>query len=127
MIAEELGTTLERAAAMVKEREDAISDLLKENDEMKQLLALRETTTGEDEEEMARLREEINGTNSALEELQDQDVHQNDDIDWQEILYAPRCPRPFPSSQILSSTMASTTNSTTNTTNQAPILQDFFK
>jgi len=82
---EELTTTLERAAAMVKEREDAIADLLKENDEIKDILASKESS--EDgkgngaSEELVRLRDEINAVNTTLEETQDRNVYLEEEVE----------------------------------------------
>ena len=86
---EELTSTLERAAAMVKEREDAIADLLKENDEMRELVASQATAAaaaatpseGQDNEELARLREEIIHINKALEETQDRNIYLEEEVE----------------------------------------------
>jgi hypothetical protein len=79
---EELSTTLERASAMVKEREDAIADLLKENDEIKDILAEKESGPSEQEnEEFIGLGEEINAANAALEETQDRNVVLEEEVE----------------------------------------------
>jgi chromosome segregation ATPase len=68
----ELGSTLDRCAAMVKEREDAISDLLKENGEMKQLIGAHdEKATAADQEVLMHLKAEAETANMELEEAQD--------------------------------------------------------
>jgi chromosome segregation ATPase len=68
----ELGNTLDRAAAMVKEREDAIADLLKENEEMKRLISAHdEKTTSADQEVLMQLKAEAETANMELEEAQD--------------------------------------------------------
>lgn len=68
----ELGNTLDRAAAMVKEREDAISDLLKENEEMKRLISAHdEKSTAADQEVLLHLKAEAETANMELEEAQD--------------------------------------------------------
>lgn len=88
----ELGDTLQNASAMVKEREDAIADLLKENDEMKQLVAEQnqeqgsvESKSGDCEDamkaEIAQLRTELDTAAAALEEAQDRTVLLEEDIE----------------------------------------------
>jgi hypothetical protein len=68
----ELGNTLDRAAAMVKEREDAISDLLKENEEMKRLISAHdEKTTAADQQVLLQLKAEAETASMELEEAQD--------------------------------------------------------
>lgn len=84
-IQKELGSTLERAAAMVKDREDAIADLLKENDEIKkQLLGncqaqeLRPMVSADDLEE---LKDNLDNTHRALEEAQDRNLVLEEEIE----------------------------------------------
>jgi hypothetical protein len=68
----ELGNTLDRAAAMVKEREDAISDLLKENEEMKRLISAHDDkATATDQEVLLQLKAEAETAHMELEEAQD--------------------------------------------------------
>ena len=76
----ELGSTLERAATMVKEREDAIADLLKENDEMKEQRENLEENK-EAEEELLALREEMAEQTAALEESQDRNVVLEEEVE----------------------------------------------
>lgn len=75
----QLGSTLERAAVMVKEREDAISDLLKENDELKALLneynsENRKQQSSVSDEELQQLKKEIKETAKALEASEDRNM-----------------------------------------------------
>ena len=78
----ELGSTLERAAAMVKEREDAIADLLKENDEMKRLLSQQDSNDRDvSEEELNHLRAELAVSARALEETQDRNLLLEEDVE----------------------------------------------
>ena len=82
----ELGETLERASSMVKEREEAIADLLKDNDDLKRLLTEAEAAAAaakeaaaaaavttraqrETDETDRNIEEENNQISSALEEI----------------------------------------------------------
>jgi len=69
----ELGSTVDRAAKMVKEREDAISDLLRENDEVRKLLSEQK---GPDitQEDLEQLQKELTSANQHLEEAQDRNL-----------------------------------------------------
>jgi chromosome segregation ATPase len=80
----ELGETLERASSMVKEREDAIADLLKENEDLKRMLS--ERGVGGDElssalNEVTHLRDELSIAAAALEEAQDRNVLLEEDVE----------------------------------------------
>lgn len=77
---EELSATLERAATMVKEREDAIADLLKENDELRSGKLVR-PEPDVSHEELDQLREELNSTNASLEEAQDRNILLEEEIE----------------------------------------------
>jgi chromosome segregation ATPase len=80
----ELGETLERASSMVKEREEAIADLLKDNDDLKRMLTEAEAaaavareeavaatmrTQRETDDNDRNIEEERNQITSALEEI----------------------------------------------------------
>jgi len=82
---DELGATLQRAATMVKEREDAIADLLKENDEIKEMLSVREAkdreTTRVTQEDLDQMREELDTVNTSLEQVQDRNVLLEEEIE----------------------------------------------
>ena len=75
----EHGSTLERAAAMVKEREDAIADLLRENDEMKRMLDRGEGDVSG--QEVNELREKLSAKAVALEQAEDRIVLLEEDIE----------------------------------------------
>jgi chromosome segregation ATPase len=78
----QLGNTLERASLMVKEREDAIADLLRENDEIKQMLAAKdENEEAQTHEALVQLRNELNAASAALEETQDRNVMLEEDVE----------------------------------------------
>lgn len=78
----QLGSTLERASAMVKEREDAIADLLRENDEMTRLLSTHDETKGNQmTDEFLQLRNELSAASAALEEAQDRNVMLEEDVE----------------------------------------------
>jgi hypothetical protein len=78
----ELGNTLDRAAAMVKEREEAISDLLKENEEMKRLISTHEEkVTAADQEVLMQLKAEAETANMELEEAQDRTAMLEEEIE----------------------------------------------
>lgn len=80
---EELGSTLERAAAMVKEREEAISDLLRENEHLKSMAEeeKKEEETNQHEVVLNELREELASSANALEETQDRVVELEEEVD----------------------------------------------
>jgi hypothetical protein len=95
----ELGETLERASSMVKEREDAIADLLKDNEDLRRMLteaegkiSLQQDLVSESNdndkseltsalEEIAQLREELSVAAAALEEAQDRNVLLEEDVE----------------------------------------------
>ena len=78
----ELGSTLERAASMVKEREDAIADLLKENEEIKQMAEEQKNQEPAfSEEELMQLKDDVHNAHAALEEAQDRNVILEEDIE----------------------------------------------
>jgi chromosome segregation ATPase len=78
----ELGSTLDRATAMVKEREDAISDLLKENDELKALLLEHERAEPVvSNEEFEHLQKELHKVTTTLEGTQDRNVLLEEEIE----------------------------------------------
>jgi predicted nucleic acid-binding Zn-ribbon protein len=79
---EELGSTLERATAMVKEREEAIADLLKENDELKALLS-GPAGGGTDVSSavVENLQKELHTATTALEETQDRNLLLEEEIE----------------------------------------------
>lgn len=79
----ELGSTLQRASSMVKEREEAIADLLKENEEMKRMLAAQEENDNDHiaHEEFLQLRTELSAAALALEESQDRNVMLEEDVE----------------------------------------------
>ena len=72
----ELGETLERASSMVKEREEAIADLLKDNDDLKRMLTEAEVATAAAKEEAAaaatRTQREMEDTDRNAEEERNQ-------------------------------------------------------
>mmetsp|Transcript_20189 Transcript_20189/g.43604 ORF Transcript_20189/g.43604 Transcript_20189/m.43604 type:complete len:587 (-) Transcript_20189:223-1983(-) len=80
----ELQTTVDSASVMVKEREEAIADLLKENDELKSLIASKEmeleekklaAESDDTEDPIAQVRQEQLGqVRRELEESQDRNV-----------------------------------------------------
>lgn len=79
---DELGSTLERATSMVKEREDAIADLLKENDELKALLS--DHINGDESaspEVVEHLQKELHRVTTALEESQDRNLLLEEEIE----------------------------------------------
>jgi chromosome segregation ATPase len=71
---DELSETMQRTSDMVKEREDAISELLKENEEMKTRLDRDESENSAAHEELVHLREELEASARALEASQDRNV-----------------------------------------------------
>ncbi len=82
----QLGSTLERAATMVKEREDAIADLLKENDELKALISnfnaeKQQLNSSVSDEELQSLKREIKETAKALEASEDRNVLLEDELE----------------------------------------------
>ncbi len=82
----QLGSTLERAATMVKEREDAIADLLKENDELKALISdsnaeKQQLQSSVSDEELQNLKKEIKETAKALEASEDRNVLLEDELE----------------------------------------------
>ena len=88
----ELGETLQNAASMVKEREDAIADLLRENEELKRLVGEKRdeqhstnssNTVRENDlqEEIAQLRAELDASAATLEEVQDRSVLLEEEIE----------------------------------------------
>lgn len=79
----ELGSTLQRASSMVKEREEAIADLLKENEEIKRMLTAREESDDNhiEHEEFLQLRTELSAAAAALEESQDRNVVLEEEVD----------------------------------------------
>jgi len=88
----ELGETLQNASTMVKEREDAISELLKENEELKRLVEVHQEQHqdgsedlhhNEDvsQEELAHLRAELDTAAAALEESQDRTVLLEEEVE----------------------------------------------
>jgi chromosome segregation ATPase len=84
----ELGSTLDRAASMVKEREDAIADLLKENEEMKRMVsadeekstAVDQAAVDQDQEVLMQLKAEAEAANMELEEAQDRTAMLEEEI-----------------------------------------------
>lgn len=85
----ELGKTLERAASMVKEREDAIADLLKENDDMKRQVAVKDEAKAQkldqepliSESELAELKEELHHSHATLEDTQDRNLLLEEEVE----------------------------------------------
>ncbi|GAX11062.1 hypothetical protein FisN_24Lh001 [Fistulifera solaris] len=82
----QLGSTLERAATMVKEREDAIADLLKENDELKALIndfnaEKQQLKSSVSDEELQNLKREMKETAKALEASEDRNVLLEDELE----------------------------------------------
>lgn len=82
----ELSDTLQNASSMVKEREDAIADLLKENDEMKRLLEVQQQQGESSEvdvsqEEITQLRTELDIAAAALEESQDRTLLLEEEVE----------------------------------------------
>lgn len=69
---QELSGTLQRASDMVKEREEAISELLKENEELKARLERDAVDTTQ--EDLTHLREELEASAKTLEASQDRNV-----------------------------------------------------
>ena len=81
-IQEELGSTLERATTMVKEREEAIADLLKENDDLKALLLEQDQSIPEiSSEELEHLHNELHRLTKALEEAQDRNLLLEEEVE----------------------------------------------
>jgi len=90
---QQLGETLQNAANMVKEREDAIADLLRENEEMKRLVHENQEQPNDQsddgsadhedvsQEEIAQLRSELESAAAALEESQDRTVLLEEEIE----------------------------------------------
>jgi chromosome segregation ATPase len=79
---DELGSTLERATTMVKEREDAIADLLKENDELKAMLS-DSVVDGENvtSEVVENLQKELHRVTTVLEETQDRNMLLEEEVE----------------------------------------------
>lgn len=78
----ELGIALERAASMVKEREDAIAELLKENDEMKALLKSNESRRNQySEDDWHNMKDELDHAHASLEQAQDRVVVLEEEIE----------------------------------------------
>jgi len=73
---DELGSTLERAASMVKEREEAIADLLKENEEMKEMLGDNHGSTDD-----KHLRAQLAESAQLLEENQDRNILLEEEVE----------------------------------------------
>jgi DNA repair exonuclease SbcCD ATPase subunit len=79
---DELSSTLERATSMVKEREDAIADLLKENDELKALLSDHINENESTSPELVEhLQKELHRVTTALEETQDRNLLLEEEIE----------------------------------------------
>lgn len=80
----ELAATVKRATKMVQEREEAIGDLLKENDELKRQLvtARSESHAGQvSQEEIDHLRDDLQRTKASLEQAQDRNVLLEEEIE----------------------------------------------
>jgi hypothetical protein len=78
----DLENTLDRATGMVREREEAIADLLKENDELKNLLEIERTSRPEAAQDVLnQLRDELQQTVASLEEAQDRNIELEDEIE----------------------------------------------
>lgn len=82
----ELSSTLDRASNMVKEREDAIAELLRENDELKskKLQGSDVQSGGVNENEIHALRAELEVSAKQLEETQDRNILLEDELEaWE--------------------------------------------
>jgi len=78
----ELGSTLERAASMVKEREDAIADLLKENEEIKRSAGVQEEKSNEATHVgLQQLKADVEAAHMDLEESQDRTAMLEEEIE----------------------------------------------
>ena len=80
----ELDATVERATNMVQEREEAIGDLLKENDELKRQLVEARSDRNVDhatQEEIDHLRDDLQRAQSSLEEAQDRNILLEEEIE----------------------------------------------
>lgn len=78
---DELSTTLQHASTMVKEREDAISELLRENEEMKKRMVDSTGDRDEIDEEVLALRAELDETAKSLEHSQDRTVALEEEVE----------------------------------------------
>lgn len=77
----ELSSTLQRASTMVKEREDAISDLLRENEDMKKQIGSNDGVNEEMNEEVQALRTELEETSRSLEQSQDRTLVLEEEVE----------------------------------------------
>ena len=80
----ELDATVERATNMVQEREEAIADLLKENDQLKQQLAEARSDRNADhasQEEIDHLRDDLQRAQASLEDAQDRNILLEEEIE----------------------------------------------
>lgn len=80
----ELGSTLGRATDMVKEREEAISELLKENDDLKGMVDQKEVNSIESDssrEELRELKEVAQTAQKALEQTQHRNVELREELE----------------------------------------------
>lgn len=75
----DLLATVQHASDMVKEREDAIADLLRENDEMKRIMSTKDDVISS--YEFVQLKQEIAVASASLEEAQDRNIAFEEEIE----------------------------------------------
>lgn len=78
----ELDATVNHASEMVKDREDAIADLLRENDEIKRLMIVQtDTSENASKEQFDQLKIELANASASLEEAQDRNVALEEEVE----------------------------------------------